>query len=360
MKSVITLLAVLFVGFTLPDATQQGPLHFAVPEWDFGEIREEAGPVTHTFEFTNTGSAPVAIDRVTASCGCTTPDYPKTPIAPGAKAHIKVTFDPMGLPGDNSKIVTIVSGGGTHRNYLTVSARVTPRPRTVEEDYPHDMGGGVRLSTTLVTHRSVARGNASSMTTKWINTADRALTLAFNLDEVSGRLDIHSPATLCAGCRGEITFTYDLSNTAVAVYGPLHDVVRPVIDGAPSKKTIYVSATAIDSFTGVDLATAPKLFFDALFHNFGEVRRRPVPYTFRLTASNEGAQTLHIRSVTPGRGLDTTLREGMTLAPGASLPFEVMFYGNRFEPGEVQSTIQIVTDDPMRPVREIRVAAIIK
>ncbi len=346
------------VSFAQPTGLESAPLRFAVTGWSFGAIREEGGTVSHTFEFTNRGDTPVAIDRVATSCGCTTPDYPRTPIAPGATARIDVVFDPRGMPGEFSKIVTVVSGGGKYREYLTVTGNVIPRPRTVEEDYPHDMGGGLRISTTLLAFRSVAQGSTSSMVARWANTSTEPVTLAFQNDEQSGLLSIHAPESLCGGCRGDITFTYDLSGQTA--YGPMVDVVRPVVDGTQSSKTIYTSATGIDNFEGVDTAGAPKLFFDAMFHDFGEVRQRTIPYTFRLTASNEGSAELHIRSVTSPAGLQTTLREGMTLAPGASLPFEVMFYSGRYEPGEVQAAIAIVVDDPMRPTREIRISAILR
>lgn len=349
-----------------PPQTEDQPLRFAVSEWSFGDIREEGGTVTHTFEFTNRGATPVAIDRVATTCGCTTPDYPTTPIAPGASGRIAVEFDPRGQPGDFSKVITVISGGGKFFEYITIKGRVIPRPRTVEEDYPIDMGGGLRLSTTLLAFRTVAQGSTVSMVTRWANTSAEPISLALQpdgqsdgqTDTQSGLLEIHAPETLCGGCRGDITFTYDLSNRTA--YGQIVDVVRAVIDGTPSKTTIYSSAIGIDNFEGVDMAGAPKLFFNAMFHNFGEVRQRTVPYTFRLTASNEGSTELHIRAVTTSNGLQTSLREGMTLAPGASLPFEIMFYTSRFEPGEVQATIGLVVDDPMRPTREIRVAAIVR
>jgi hypothetical protein len=366
MKPLFSLLSTLVVCLgsagtrqAVPANEQQtAPLRFEVIEWSFGDIHEEGGAVSHRFEFTNIGDTPVAIDRVSASCGCTTPDYPKTPIAPGAKAHIDVTFDPRGMPGEFSKNITVVSGGGKYREYLIITGQVIPRPRTVEEDFPHDMGGGLRLSTTLLSFRSVAQGRTSSMVARWVNTSDKEVAFAFASDETSGLLGIHAPETLCAGCRGEITFTYDLSKTTA--YGPMYDVLRPVVDGVPASRTVYTSATGIDSFEGVDAAKAPKLFLDALFHDFGEIRRRTAPYTFRLEASNEGSETLHIRSVNSPEGLQTTLCAGMTIAPGASLPFEMMFYSNRYSPGEAQAAIGLVVDDPMRPVREIRVAAIIR
>ncbi len=59
---------------------------------DFGTI-PQGKAVSHTFEFINTGSEPLVITGVKASCGCTVADYPKDPIAPGMNGHIKASFD---------------------------------------------------------------------------------------------------------------------------------------------------------------------------------------------------------------------------------------------------------------------------
>ncbi len=348
------------MGFTATSALAQeaSPLGFEIAEWSFGDIREEAGVVTHSFEFVNNGSTPVAIDRVVTSCGCTTPEYPRTPIAPGARARIEVNFDPAGLPGEFSKSATVVSGGGKHRNFLILTGNVIPRPKTIEELFPHDMGGGLRVDNTLLAFRSVAQGSSSSMVVAYINTTPEPVTLTLEPVEQSGLIDVFTPEMVCAGCRGNITFTYDL--TEKTAYGQRYDVVRPVIDGVPSSRTIYAAMTGIDDFAGVDTSLAPKLSLTASFHDFGEIRRRAVPYTFRLTASNEGTTELHIRSVSQADGLKTSLREGMTVAPGASLPFEMIFYSSQYEAGVVRESIGIVVDDPVRPTREIRISAIIK
>ncbi|MCB0611487.1 MAG: DUF1573 domain-containing protein, partial [Lewinella sp.] len=44
------------------------------------------------FEFTNRGDTPLVIAIVTA-CECTTTDYSKDAVAPGAKGKIHITFD---------------------------------------------------------------------------------------------------------------------------------------------------------------------------------------------------------------------------------------------------------------------------
>jgi hypothetical protein len=360
MKTLYIALGALSVAFAPLPALAQEPsgLSFEVTEWSFGDIREEAGPVSHTFQFTNSGSTPAVIDRVVASCGCTTPEYPRTPVAPGAKGSIEVTFDPRGMPGDFSKSIAVISGGGKSRDFLIIKGHVTPRPKSIEEQFPHDAGGGLRIDGDMLAFRLIPQGSSSAMVVSYINNSAKPVALSFEAEEQSGLLDVFAPETICAGCRGNITFTYDLS--AKTAWGPRHDVTRLVIDGTPSTKTVYTAMTGIDDFSGADIASAPSLSLDASYHDFGEVRRRTVPYTFRLTAINEGKGELHIRSVSQAAGLQTSLREGMTIPAGGSLPFEVMFYTGRYSHGQVRESLSVVVDDPVRPTREIRISAIIK
>jgi hypothetical protein len=79
---------------------------FAVSEHDFGDIKP-GSVVKHTFEFTNTGKSPLLIENATASCGCTTPNWTKEPIAPGGKGTIDVQFDSHGKMGIQNKEIAI-------------------------------------------------------------------------------------------------------------------------------------------------------------------------------------------------------------------------------------------------------------
>jgi hypothetical protein len=360
MRSVHILITTLVMALATLPTCAQGPsgLHFDVTEHSFGDIAEEGGHVSHIFHFTNISSTPIALDRVVASCGCTTPEYPRTPIAPGAKAQIRVTFDPRGLPGDFSKSISVVSGGSRFRDFLTITGHVIQRPKSIEEEFPFDAGGGVRLSGELLTFRTVAQGQVGTMNIEAVNTGTGPVSLVFEPVEGSGVLGVEAPERLCAGCRDTISFTYDLSNRTV--YGQIYDVVRPVVDGVDATGTIYATMTGIDDFSEVDTAIAPRFFLDDSYRDFGEVRRRAMPFIFRTTASNQGAEVLHIRSVVTPEGVVCTLRAGMTIAPGAELPFEVILYTNRFSAGEIRQSVQLVVDDPMRPTRNVWVVALIK
>jgi hypothetical protein len=337
-------------------------MRFDNAQWTFGDIREIDGSVSHNFSLTNTSSSPIAIDRVTASCGCTTPEYPKTPISPGAKAQIKVTFNPHQLPGEFTKTISVISGGGKYRDFLSISGRVIPRPKTIEEEFPFDMGRGFRVANNLLTFRSVSQGRSAQMTVDYINTTDKTVKLDFKHEEGSGIVSVFAPDSIGAKGRGTIVFTYDLSERQL--YGQIHDVTRPVIDGVQATKTIYSTMTGIDNFTGVDMDSAPRFFIDTSFHDFGRVPRRSMPHVFRMTASNEGATMLHIRGVEVPDGLMCTLREGMKIAPGEQLPFEIVLFTTRFATAasgdkEVRESIRLVVNDPLRPSREIRIAATI-
>ncbi len=85
-----------------------GKIEFAESAFDFGQVAE-GQIVEHTYAFTNTGTSPVILSRVSASCGCTTPSYTQTPILPGKTGEIKVSFDSNGQVGKQQKIVTVVS-----------------------------------------------------------------------------------------------------------------------------------------------------------------------------------------------------------------------------------------------------------
>ncbi|HLS94453.1 MAG TPA: DUF1573 domain-containing protein [Sphingobacterium sp.] len=85
-----------------------GKIEFVESAFDFGQVKE-GEIVEHVFSFKNTGTAPLILSQVSASCGCTTPSYTQTPVLPGREGEIKVSFDSNGQIGKQQKIVTVVS-----------------------------------------------------------------------------------------------------------------------------------------------------------------------------------------------------------------------------------------------------------
>ena len=92
---------------------------------DLGKIKE--GPdVPISFRFKNTGTHTLIISDVTASCGCTIPEKPEKPIAPGEEDVIKAVFKSKGHPGPNRKDVHVLANSlPESSSTLTFSIEVT-------------------------------------------------------------------------------------------------------------------------------------------------------------------------------------------------------------------------------------------
>lgn len=90
---------------------------------DFGNV-EEGVQATVTFTFKNTGNAPLVLNNVVASCGCTTPKWTNDPIAPGKEGVITAIYDSKGRPGNFTKTITVSHNGEGGTDYLTIRGNV--------------------------------------------------------------------------------------------------------------------------------------------------------------------------------------------------------------------------------------------
>lgn len=100
---------------------------FKSDTYDFGSI-EEGPSADHVFTFTNTGKEPLIIQRVQPSCGCTTPDWTKEPVAPGKTGMIKASYGTQGRPGHFEKTMTVFTNAGT--KMLTFKGTVEKAPES--------------------------------------------------------------------------------------------------------------------------------------------------------------------------------------------------------------------------------------
>ena len=77
-------------------AQKPAEIKFDKTSHNFGTFSEKNPKQSCTFTFTNVGEQPLVINQAIASCGCTVPEYTKTPIQPGEKGEIKVTYNGAG------------------------------------------------------------------------------------------------------------------------------------------------------------------------------------------------------------------------------------------------------------------------
>jgi hypothetical protein len=94
--------------------------------YDFGTINE-GQVIERVFNFTNNGQAPLVISNITASCGCTSPDWTKAPVQPGKTGFVKVVFNSAAKSGAQSPTVTIQANTNPAVTRLSMSGSVTPK-----------------------------------------------------------------------------------------------------------------------------------------------------------------------------------------------------------------------------------------
>lgn len=95
-------------GSVVTASTNTAVMSFEKSSHDFGKITT-GDKVSYNFKFTNTGKSPLIISNAVASCGCTTPNWPKSPISPGQSGQILVVFNSLGKKGLQDKMITITA-----------------------------------------------------------------------------------------------------------------------------------------------------------------------------------------------------------------------------------------------------------
>lgn len=93
---------------------------------DFGNINEGDKPA-YEFKFKNISKNPLVITEVHASCGCTTPFWPKDIIKPSESNEIKVEYDSEGRPGKFKKSITVTANTQPNITTLSISGEVIPK-----------------------------------------------------------------------------------------------------------------------------------------------------------------------------------------------------------------------------------------
>ena len=107
-------------------AVPAGPtttMAFEETTFDFGTINE-GEKVRHTYKFTNTGNEPLIFSDAKGSCGCTVPDWPREPIAPGESNEVIVEFNSKNKSGKKNQKVTITANTNPPQTFIYLTGTV--------------------------------------------------------------------------------------------------------------------------------------------------------------------------------------------------------------------------------------------
>jgi hypothetical protein len=343
MKRLFLFFSILSLGVSV---LAQPIMKVLVPEHDFGTFKEEAGRQTFVFVVSNTGNAPLVIQNIVASCGCTTPEWTKEPIQPGAKGKITAIYDPAGRPGQFNKTLSVYTNSDPNIVVFTIKGEVVAREKTVEELFTFPVGS-VRFESNHLAFTNVKKTEKKIRVMQLINTSDTPVKVEF--DQLPPHLTLKTnPETLKPGQKGIVEGTYDANKNGA--WGNVSDMVKIILNGVVQENVYYyVSANLVEDFSSMtkeQLENAPVFQVATTTIDLGKIPgSTPNDVEFKFT--NFGKTDLLIRQVKSSCGC-TAVQQGSQnegIKPGQSSSIKATFNSGSYN-GKVTKAIYVYTNDP--------------
>lgn len=340
-------------------AYAQAPkIQFEKNTHDFGNIDESKGPVTYEFRFTNTGTAPLIVSSVNASCGCTTPGWSIDPVLPGKTGFVRAEYNPMNRPGAFNKTLMVESNAADNPALvLYIKGHVNPKPRTAKDDYPEKLGA-LRFKSRYFGMNIVRRDRPTRKTFKVMNEGNTPVTFHAKHEGPYYLKFEFAPQTLAPGKEGEIIVEYD--GTQRPEYGYVQDAVVIFTDeqDKAGRNEMVVAATLEDYFppmTAEQYAQAPKLTLLRTFHDFGKLKNGDV-VTTEFEYRNDGKQDLEIRYVRADCGCTAGTPEKKVVKPGEVSRVKLTF-NSKGRIGKQTKTLTLYSNDPKNAKQVVTIAS---
>jgi len=349
MKASIIYSALIFISMGV---VAQPKIEFEKKVHDFGTIDEHKGPVSHKFLFTNTGNAPLSIQSVKASCGCTTPDWTKSPVLPGEHGYVIAKYDPSSRPGAFNKSLTINSDAEPQLLKVYIKGVVNPRPKSPEDEYPLEMGN-LRARYRSFYMGRIKTDQPHSKKFDVYNNADKPLVFRDQAKAPEHIKVDYDPVVIPPHSRGYIEITYDAQKKND--FGTVFDhIILYTTEENEAAKHFRVQATIEEYFppiTEEEIKDAPQLSIEERTFEFGAVNQgEKVETTFKL--KNTGRETLNIRTIKSTCGCTVANLDKYDLKPGEMVELNVTFDSENRR-GLQHKSITIYSNDPQRPAQRV-------
>jgi hypothetical protein len=343
MKKLILFLSVVILGTTV---YSQPVMKLSKTEHDYGKFKEEAGKQSFDILVTNSGNAPLVIQNIVASCGCTQPDWTKQPIPPGGTGKITAKYDPANRPGQFNKTLSVYTNSKPEVVVVTLKGEVIPREKTIEELFTFPVGA-VRFESNHLAFTNVKKTEKKIRVMQLVNTSNEPVKIGF--DNLPAHLALKAnPETLKPGQKGIVEGTYDATKNNG--WGTVSDMVKIKINDVTQENVYYyVSANLVEDFSSMtkeDMEKAPVFKLANTTVDLGTIpgsTAKEVEFTF----TNEGRSDLMIRHVRSTCGC-TAVQQGQAgvgIKPGESSSIKAVFNSGGYT-GKVTKAIYVYTNDP--------------
>lgn len=325
--------------------------------YDFGLMKEVAGPATGSVSFVNKGPGEVVITGARPSCGCTSVEYPEDPIAPGDSARISFTYDPTGRPGKFEKSIRVYIGeNDTYR--IGIKGNVLGTPESLQQFYPY-ASGDLRLSDTIISAGEMKYGAARNF---FINAYNQSP------DSISPKWSVSNPA-LRVSCSDKKMGPGDI--VSFGLYFNAGDVKEmgeveiPVVfsydpeDGSQTQTVIFRANVTPDfsKFTPEQIDNGPRCYPIPERIDLG-ILMGGKQKEFCSIIHNQGKERLNVLRVTVKDKAIKIKDKPSSIKPGKKGDLKFMIDVKALPAGPFNIPVDILSDDPLHPVRTVHVVGI--
>ena len=350
MKLKLSIL-MLFAAFSL---SAQPKIAFDKSQHDFGTVNEKEGEISHDFSFKNTGTSPLIIQNVSATCGCTTPEWSKQPVRPGETGFVKVSYNPKGRPGGIDKTITVQSNGSSAPVSLRITGEVIPIDRNPSEAYRYP-AGAIRLDDMHVSFDRMYSHEKSALVVTAYNPGPNAVKISFIHLPAHIQTDV-KPATIKQGEKASIRVHYDAARKND--WGFVADQISMILNDDKSKDyKLTVTANIEEDFsrwTNAQLQNAPAISLDRQVIEAGKIKKGE-KNTFQVRLTNTGKSKLLIRKLDTGCSW-ITVDAPKEINAGASADLTVTI-DSAGQSGVQNKNITMITNDPKNAQINLRLKA---
>lgn len=351
-KALLTSLALLACVCIYAQDEPTSAMVFETYEWDFGDIDEADGPVQHTFRFINISNNPIQIDNIATSCHCTTVLYSTEPIHGGEEGQITVQFDPSRVDGRAMREVEVFTKD--RRNYasLIITANVNPIPMGLDQIYPHYLAGTVKTNSKTCNFGYLTQGESVTKVVRVANVGSKTADLSVITTDNRYGMSVECPATIAPQEVVSIRITYDIP-IGDKYFGMARDTVWVVADGIRSQMPIVVKALRVEKFSDDEKRAKPVMRIEPSYVDFGTKTPGKI-YKKNIVIGNTGNADLIFRNVEPMEGTAVSIKSGQVIKPGKEIKVTVAVANSREPHTTTMGSINLTTNDPIRPFLELR------
>jgi hypothetical protein len=325
----------------------QGHLKFEAVKHEFGEVKEEDGPVNTIFKFKNDGNKPIVLKSVKTSCGCTTPTWSRDTVRPGDEGFVKVEFNPMGRPGLFHKDVVIESNASNNFATVAIGGKVTPRPKGPQDFYPFEEGA-LRFRTNHLTYGNIYQDDTVTLSTVIYNQGKKPVLFSKSNSKVPPHLKpTMTKTTLAPG--DTLTFSVTFFAGKKKDWGFVFDnIFLSTNDADKPMKRLNISAEINERFptSSAARAQAAHISITKSEIDVGTVLEGEKPKAV-FDIQNTGKSTLILRKLSAACSCITVESAG-DLEPGEKGQITLTF-NSRGRIGEFDKDAMLICNDPNQP-----------